>query len=470
MDIRKFFGPPSASKKPGTASVKEPSTTNKNEETKTMGGKPLKSPATVTQKKSKTPPVQNNKKQRQRTSPRKKYNFESDDDVEIVDNPSDEDVIKNSQDSLKEKTKINGSLPKISKTKKNSPKKVQEKNKSNEDDTRCEKVAGKLDQRKKSVASNLNFEDDVIEIESVTSTDSKNSLTNSQNRTTGRETEKIKNGNVKKNKVQNDDKQDTEVRESPRKKITHSKQEEKTSRKHKQISSDDEEDNFKPEIGSDITESEEVIATRRKRGRSSSTKSGKKMSRILDSDSEEDPLHKEKPKAKRKKKDVVTYVEDSDGEKPVTALDKFVIHKPPAKEVKNKKTNVETLKPVNVSDFFGTSSASRSDRVTAVGKRKHEEVKEVDVVDVDLTFDEEMHDDEDFQKTLDQLDGPNVKKVKQSETKEEKHDGAIESGSLSSKLSSKVKSQLSPNKSSPASANSNNNKSLSKSPTCGTLK
>ena len=31
--------------------------------------------------------------------------------------------------------------------------------------------------------------------------------------------------------------------------------------------------------------------------------------------------------------------------------------------------------------------------------------------EVDLTFDEEMHDDEDFMKTLDQLDGPSIKKV-----------------------------------------------------------
>lgn len=33
------------------------------------------------------------------------------------------------------------------------------------------------------------------------------------------------------------------------------------------------------------------------------------------------------------------------------------------------------------------------------------------MVDVDIVFDEELHDDEDFMKTLDQLDGPNVKKV-----------------------------------------------------------
>ena len=31
---------------------------------------------------------------------------------------------------------------------------------------------------------------------------------------------------------------------------------------------------------------------------------------------------------------------------------------------------------------------------------------------VDLTFDEELHDDDDFMETLDQLDGPSIKKVR----------------------------------------------------------
>ena len=70
-------------------------------------------------------------------------------------------------------------------------------------------------------------------------------------------------------------------------------------------------------------------------------------------------------------------------EKKMTPLDKFVIHnqKTPSKEtIKAAAVNGQATpkeKPVSVADFFGDGSASRSSRTTAVAKRKHEQIDEV---------------------------------------------------------------------------------------------
>ncbi|KAK3763268.1 hypothetical protein RRG08_060530, partial [Elysia crispata] len=86
---------------------------------------------------------------------------------------------------------------------------------------------------------------------------------------------------------------------------------------------------------SEDNEPEEVIVTRRNRNGRNKGQLCKRASRALNSDSDEDPLPDSKPKAKRKKKEIVSTVVDSDEEeKKMTALDKFVIHnqKTPSKE------------------------------------------------------------------------------------------------------------------------------------------
>ncbi|GFS27534.1 replication factor C subunit 1 [Elysia marginata] len=161
-------------------------------------------------------------------------------------------------------------------------------------------------------------------------------------------------------------------------------------------------------------------------------------------------------------------------EKKMTALDKFVIHNQttPVKETVKKVTNSESTpkeKAVSVADFFGDGSASRSSRTTAVAKRKHEETEEnvlAKETSVDLTFDEEMHEDNDFMKTLDQLDGPTVKKVKPSNETEVyvcPENEKPSSGSLASKLAGKMK-QVPKEESKTATKTADSGKSTEKSP------
>ncbi|CAG5134920.1 unnamed protein product, partial [Candidula unifasciata] len=192
-----------------------------------------------------------------------------------------------------------------------------------------------------------------------------------------------------------------------------------------------------------VQTSKRRLITSRRKNKKGRSKPSKKANRVLDSESEEDPLPKEKPAAKRKKKEALVFVNDSDGEKTETALDKFVIHNvsPQLQADKNKTSNKEEVtkgKPVSVMDFFGSGTAARSHRTTAVVKRKHEELDKS--AEIDLTFDEEEHDDDAFLKTLDQLDGPTIKKVKQSEDGQENVEPVQEkTGSLASKLVSKMK-------------------------------
>lgn len=71
-----------------------------------------------------------------------------------------------------------------------------------------------------------------------------------------------------------------------------------------------------------------------------------------------------------------------DVEKKETVLDKFVIHNAKSTpETTDKRKNSDDSsckgKPVSVLDFFGTGTASRSDRTTAVAKRQHPEIIKV---------------------------------------------------------------------------------------------
>ncbi|XP_069105828.1 replication factor C subunit 1-like [Argopecten irradians] len=161
---------------------------------------------------------------------------------------------------------------------------------------------------------------------------------------------------------------------------------------------------------------------------------GGKKAHIIESDSDEEPIPKKTSKShNEKKKTGIVFMDDSDDESPKkSTLDSFVKTPSPQKvKPKAETKKAETKTPVNVSDFFGSSSVQRSDRKTVVLKRKLEE-------------DEEIHDDDDFEKTLAQLD--NAQKSKKprlsSETSPSKtttSDTPSPSGKLSSKLAAKAK-------------------------------
>ncbi|KAJ8321817.1 hypothetical protein KUTeg_000288 [Tegillarca granosa] len=199
----------------------------------------------------------------------------------------------------------------------------------------------------------------------------------------------------------------------------------------------------KHSVSDDDMEDEEVVSTKKK------TK-GKKTQRIVDSDSEDEPSSKKTPKGKSKLK-AKREIEDSDDEsKPrQNTLDSFVKSPSPNKKPKQelKKTpGSEKKKEVSVSDFFGSGSVKRTERSTVATKRKLD--------DIDVTDDVEIHDDDDFQDTLKQLDEQQSKKAKidtspeksikkSSETHEEESKSQVsEKPSLASKLSAKVSKQL----------------------------
>lgn len=80
----------------------------------------------------------------------------------------------------------------------------------------------------------------------------------------------------------------------------------------------------------------------------------------------------------------------------------------PKKQIKEKEGKSETKAktPINPLDFLGGDSVKRSDR-TVAAKRTKEESGTSPVV-----YDVEMHEDDDFQKTLDMADESKPKKNK----------------------------------------------------------
>ncbi|KAK6167429.1 hypothetical protein SNE40_021461 [Patella caerulea] len=195
---------------------------------------------------------------------------------------------------------------------------------------------------------------------------------------------------------------------------------------------------------------------------------GKKKHRLFESDSEEeDPLPK---KSRKKKKEAVIYLDDSDEEvkkpKP-TMLDTFVMNTPtPKKKEEKKKTEQKTA--VNAADFFGSGLVTRVERSTTGTKRKSSQVDENKDEDI------EMHDDDDFIKTLEQLDQQQTKRPKLEDTISE-IEKSPEKPSLAKKLADKVKTSSvtvseTPEKEMKSGDNNNNNSKHSKKPSPSKLK
>ncbi|XP_055871771.1 replication factor C subunit 1-like isoform X2 [Biomphalaria glabrata] len=431
-DIRKYFGS-SAANKNNTVPGKETSiTVNKKSMVRAKGEK-LKSPPSKTQIKPKSigkSPKKSEPSVPTRSSPRKKASLSVDiEEPVLIDDDSDNDVVNDSQDLSDTYKKVNGFYTNTASKNKGSGKK----------ETLTSKTKKQNDTKS---SANAKKSEEIVDIESVHSSGSSSSKTATRSKS-NKTNDKTKKGKSSEPLVKEIQKEEKTTRQSPRK--SPSTTDSKRAKKRKQISSDEEEILI---VKNDSSDDEDEPLRGRQKSRSRS-KTVIKSSRILDSDSDdENPVMEEKPKAKRKKKESKVYVDDSDNEKKVTALDKFVIHKTKTDSGLGQETKTEKEKSqlklvnVNAADFFGTAAVTRSNRSMAVTKRKHEEMeKSCEVVDVDIVFDEELHDDEDFMKTLDQLDGPNVKKVKQCEAEVRETTKEVKPVSLASKLSAKVKQE-----------------------------
>ncbi|XP_022300540.1 replication factor C subunit 1-like [Crassostrea virginica] len=172
-------------------------------------------------------------------------------------------------------------------------------------------------------------------------------------------------------------------------------------------------------------EEDEVVVSKHKR----------KSRRRLDSDSEGE--EKEVKKKERKASGKKSHIDVSDEEKPrKTTLDVFLRSPSPKKQVtatvKESKTETKQKTPVNPMDFLGGDSVKRSER-TVAAKRTQEDVKKSSVA-----YDVEMHEDDDFQKTLDMADETKPKKMKAAD--KEETSCANSKPSLASKLAAKVQS------------------------------
>ncbi|OWF54886.1 Replication factor C subunit 1 [Mizuhopecten yessoensis] len=206
------------------------------------------------------------------------------------------------------------------------------------------------------------------------------------------------------------------------------------------LDSDDEDVNGNVAVKKDEKQLDEGTKKKRKRQVSSEERNedtvsshrkvGKKA-HLIESDSDEEPIPRKKAgSGNDKKKTGIVFKEDSD-EEPTKKSSMGSFLKTPSPQKVKSKTEIkktETKTPVNVSDFFGSSSVQRSDRKTAVSKRKLDE-------------DEEIHEDDDFEKTLAQLDDvQKSKKPRLSETSPQKSASTPSpSGNLASKLAAKAK-------------------------------
>ncbi|XP_062580287.1 replication factor C subunit 1-like [Saccostrea cucullata] len=192
----------------------------------------------------------------------------------------------------------------------------------------------------------------------------------------------------------------------------------------KKISEDSDEDEVQMKKGKRkrhqvSSEDEEVVASKQKW----------KSKRRLDSDSEEDVKETKRKSSKKSKSPHA----DSDEEKPMkTTLDAFLKTPSPKKHLNNdgkKETKSVTKTPVSVQDFFGGESVKRSNKKVAA---KHIMGK----TEEPMVYDVEMHEDDDFQKTLDMADESKPKRVKTEDKQELSNTGGKQS--LSSKLASRI--------------------------------
>ncbi|CAG2189162.1 RFC1 [Mytilus edulis] len=190
-------------------------------------------------------------------------------------------------------------------------------------------------------------------------------------------------------------------------------------------------------ISSDDEESEEVIKPSSKK-----SKSNRKSHRVLDSDDEEDPIPQSDKKSRKKggKKAGPIYLDESDEEKRKKSTLNAYFKTPspqkskPKEEVKKQDSNVKRT-PVSVSDFFGGGSVKRTERPTVVSKRKLEEDEE----EKDKFDDMEMHDDDDFLKTLEDLDEARPPKKARVDSPEKEKTTSKPAGTIASKLAAKAK-------------------------------
>ncbi|XP_070209411.1 replication factor C subunit 1-like isoform X2 [Littorina saxatilis] len=405
MDIRKFFGPPT-SKKPTDTKQSAPAIP------KTPSANPK------TQSTKQKTPKSHEKASKQKSTPsaflqKSKQSKQSDEDFEIIADSDEEETTKK---------KVNGNS----------------KGKEHSSSSQHKKESSATVQAKKDNGAAK------------------------QNRSESKERKK----NGKDKKASKDIDSDSEIFEEERNK----KGSGKTRSKKQQVISDsdgDDESPIKikrtgkgkrqPQVISD-SEEELIISEDKKSSKSSKRKkkesdeepqSKRKGQRLMDSDSDaEDPIPKKKG---RKGKKEAVVVDDSDEDKTPKkgSLDAFVIHNAPAasKEPEPKKEPREKKKCVSAVDFFGGGTVQRTERTTAVSKRKVAE-----------TVDPEFHDDDDFSKTLEQLDKQHAKKSRtdSSPVKETvKEEGGLAS-SLASKLATKMKSD-SPVAASPAKHDTNSN-------------
>lgn len=165
------------------------------------------------------------------------------------------------------------------------------------------------------------------------------------------------------------------------------------------------------------------------------SKHKRKSKRKLDSDSEEEKEVKKRHRKESGKKSK-SHVNDSDEEKPKkSTLDIFLKTPSPKKQIKEKEGKSETKAktPINPLDFLGGDSVKRSDRTVAAKRTKEESSTSP------VGYDVEMHEDDDFQKTLDMADESKPKKMK-SDVKQASSGSSDSKPSLASKLAAKVQS------------------------------
>uniref|UniRef100_A0A0B7AJP6 Uncharacterized protein n=1 Tax=Arion vulgaris TaxID=1028688 RepID=A0A0B7AJP6_9EUPU len=269
MDIRKFFGGQSATKK-----AAEP-IKNKNDTPKTKKEAPPRNDTRKNVKQS-VGADSPNKKKKGASSPRKKIILE-DEDAVIVD-VSDEEVIKNSQTSLK-----GGKISQIKSESKSVISKVDKEAKSNKNVSiiNNEKNEQHTTGVKKKYNTNTEDDGDFIEMLSVKSRDS--SRSSSRNRKDSQ-----RNGSKYKDNSKNNSAVETErnssLSRSSKEKTSHGEAKRRKSRQKNQVSSDDEElDDDAIQVDESSDDEQEEVITSRKRPRKASSKKLKKAQRALDS-------------------------------------------------------------------------------------------------------------------------------------------------------------------------------------------
>jgi len=166
-------------------------------------------------------------------------------------------------------------------------------------------------------------------------------------------------------------------------------------------------------------EDEDVPQRRTKKKKGKSAKKSKNQLRI-DSDSDEDTP--KEVKRGRKKKEYVSDPEDENRPTIRAAFSK--VKSKPSENISIKHQTPENKsspvkKKVDLTDFFGSTPVHRVEREAPKGSSVKRKAESSPVID---DFDDEMHDDDEFMRTLELLDSSNPsKKMKLSENKVDDH-------------------------------------------------